>query len=80
MEAIYRLRSGPHGIPDYALRFLDLVEFLYQITEISLAECNDIRQRLVQRGEHVPECFQGASFDDGLIEFFPRLLDATETK
>jgi hypothetical protein len=75
-EALHRLRSAAAGCPDHVFRFFDLVVFLHQIGELSTSECNNIRQQLIGRDEHVPACFAGHSFEDGLLHFFPRLLDS----
>jgi hypothetical protein len=75
-EAIAKLRSAGRGLPEFVLRFFDLVVFFFQIGELSPPECEAMRQALLQRGEHVPRCFDGHSFEDGLMDFFPRLLDS----
>jgi hypothetical protein len=78
MEALRVLRADQStGIPERVLRFFDLVVFFFQIGEIALADCDSVRQQLIRMSEHVPACFQNASFEDGLKEFFPRLLDST---
>lgn len=75
MEAIRMLRGASVGIPDRILRFFDLVVFFFQIQHLTTAECKTIRQELLRRGEHMPGCFKNCSFENGLPQFFPRLLD-----
>jgi hypothetical protein len=78
MEAIRVLRADQStGIPERVLRFFDVVVFFFQIGELTLADCDSVRQQLIGISEHVPTCFQRASFEDGLKNFFPRLLDST---
>jgi hypothetical protein len=77
MQAIRCLRLAQVGAADRILRFYDLVVFFFQIAELTESECDSIRTQLVSRGEHIPACFRGRPFSDGLTEFFPRLLDTS---
>jgi hypothetical protein len=75
MDAIRILRAASTGIPDRILRFFDLIIFLFQIKQLTAVECKAIRQQLMARGEYIPACFKNCSFEDGLPQFYARLLD-----
>ena len=80
MEALRVLRDRSISVPDRILRFFDVVVFLHQIGELKSSDCEEVRRQLIRHDEHVPLCFQKASFEDGLKEFFPRLLDSDAQK
>jgi hypothetical protein len=57
------------------LRAFDIVAFGLQAGYIELADCDEARQKLVEKKEFVPGCFRSCNFVTGMQVFFARILD-----
>jgi hypothetical protein len=66
-----------NGIQVYepVLRMFDLVVLGRQIAFYSDSDCNKIRKELLNRNEGVPAAFKNCSFEDGLPNFYARIID-----
>jgi hypothetical protein len=58
------------------LRSFDILVFGLQTGILTLAQCDGARQSLRKVGEVINPAFHNCSFNDGLPNFFPRLLDS----
>jgi hypothetical protein len=75
-NAITTLDRTRAPLPTPVLRAFDVLVFGHQIGTLSSQDCDAARQALLATGrEYLPKCWRNASFDDGLSEFTPRLVD-----
>jgi hypothetical protein len=58
------------------LRMYDLLGFGVQTKSLVHADCDKVRDTLLNHNEFVMQCFERCKFFDGLPFFFPRLADA----
>ncbi len=75
-QALDILLENGLQVPTTVLRVFDLLGLYYQTHEFSEAECDQVRQAILQHPrEFVPRPFRNASFRNGLVNFYPRLHD-----
>jgi hypothetical protein len=74
-SALADLVDGRITVPAHTLRAFDFFVFGCQTARLSARDCDVIRKTLVSENEFVPHCFKRSSFEDGLPNFFARLLD-----
>ena len=80
INAVFKLLDAKHKLPRPILRAFDLFMFGLQIGILDISDCARIRKLLMRCEEFVPECFAKCSFEDGLPNFYARLLDADRTR
>ncbi|MFB3923916.1 MAG: hypothetical protein ACE145_19515 [Terriglobia bacterium] len=77
-EALDVLIDKGHQVPHTVLRVFDVLALLYQAEILTEAECDRIRQAILQNSrEFVPRAFRNASFRNGLGNFCPRFQDGS---
>jgi hypothetical protein len=74
-SAIDAMVASGLELPKHILRAFDIVVFAHQIEHSTENDCDGMRQTLVTEKEFVPKAFLGQSFQAGLIQFEPRLID-----
>lgn len=77
-SAIDAMNAAGLELPRHVLRAFDLFVFAHQIGHFSANECDGIRQGLVGESEFVPKMFARQSFQAGLLQYPPRLIDCTK--
>jgi hypothetical protein len=65
------------NLPTPVLRAFDLLAFCHQSGCLDLKACNEVRSELLKNNEGMPKAFMNASFEDGLLNFAPRLRDGS---
>ena len=75
--AISRLVRGGETIPRPIFRFWDFVVFAHQIDRLDKSACDKVRQFLHKMSERTHPCFTKCSFQEGLPQFYARLLCAS---
>lgn len=65
-------------LPKHILRSFDIFVFAHQIGHSTDGDCDCMRQTLVGEKEFVPKAFVGQSYQAGLTQFQPRLIDRTK--
>jgi hypothetical protein len=73
-SAIRTLQSNFLTLPSPVLRAFDLIAFCFQTGCLSAHDCDKFRSQLLGAREPIPHPFQKASFEDGLKDFTPRLV------
>lgn len=74
ITAVQRLiRNGEH-IPRPILRFWDVIVFAHQVGLLECSTCDGVRKALAKLQERTHPAFTGKSFEDGLPEYYPRLV------
>lgn len=76
-RAVRVLLDAGEPVPRPVLRFWDLVVLGFQCGWLDANACDKVRQRLREIGERLPPWLQHQSFQDGLCEFYPRLVSAS---
>jgi hypothetical protein len=74
-SAIKTLEANLLTLPTPVLRTFDLLAFSFQTGCLELKACEAVRNELRKHGEGLPKAFMNASFENGLKNFKPRLLD-----
>lgn len=73
--AVSALMNQGLDLPSPVLRAFDLFALGLQIGELTQAECEDCRSKLLRYGERVPPAFQSCNFTQGINKFTVRLVD-----
>lgn len=76
-RAVRAMLNAGEPLPRPVLRFWDLVALGFQCGWMDANGCDRVRQRLREIGESLPPWLQHRSFQDGLCEFYPRLVSAS---
>lgn len=74
-SAIRTLQSNFLTLPSPVLRTFDLISFCYSTGALTLKDCEEFRSKLLGASEVIPAPFQKTSFEKGLMDFTPRLLE-----
>jgi hypothetical protein len=74
-SAIAAMNSAGLELPNHILRSFDIFVFGHQVGHSNEGDCDGIRQMLVAEKEFIPRAFTGRSFQAGLSQFEPRLID-----
>jgi hypothetical protein len=65
------------SVHEPVLSTFDLVTFALQTELLSTKDCETIRKKLLAEAEPLPPAFRHSSFQDGLPNFFARLVDGS---
>ena len=77
-KAIKTLQEASLDLPSPVLRAYDLIVFAFLVGSLDDPDCERFREALLrEKSEFIPQAFRANSFQDGLRNFTPRLLDAT---
>jgi hypothetical protein len=79
-SAIVAMNTAGLELPKHILRSFDIFVFSHQIGHSTDGDCDCMRQTLVGEKEFVPKVFAGQSFQAGLIQFQPRLIDRVKPR
>jgi hypothetical protein len=77
IDALFKLVEAGVHIQRPILRAFDILIFCCQSGALSLADCNKARRDLLQVGETIVRCFANCSIEDGLRNFYMRIVDET---
>ena len=79
-HAIQVVQNAGLRLPSPVLRTFDLIVFALEASILTLTECEDLRQTLIARREHVPKAFRNSSVKNGIRHFESRLLNCSPTR
>lgn len=75
-SAVRKLLRDGECLPRPILRFWDLIVFAHQCGHVDARACDKIRQALRKLREKTHPCFTNRSFEEGLQQFYPRMISA----